>query len=140
MYFLKKKSKIKERVTNINSSSDQIVLDFLDNHFYKTGIFKEKMKMYCEFMDKYKGNQEVSDSLYFRIKDDKYRKYYNFYGTSGCRASSYEELKLYTGMMDSSKESVLYNSIYTKFKSGDRYSKKRPKTITRKHIQRTWYI
>lgn len=30
------------------------VQDFLDNKFYSTGIFKYKMKWYCEFMDKYK--------------------------------------------------------------------------------------
>ena len=109
---------------NLDPILEKEIDDFLDNHFYKTGIFKEKMRLYCEFMDKHQGSQEVSDSLYFRIKDDKYRKYYNFFGTSGCRANSYEELKLYTGMMDSSKESILYNSIYTRFKSGDRYSKK----------------
>ena len=109
---------------NLDPILEKEIDDFLNNHFYTTGIFKEKMKMYCEFMDKHQGSQEVSDSLYFRIKDDKYRKYYNFFGTSGCRANSYEELKLYTCMMDSSKESILYNSIYTRFKSGDRYSKK----------------
>ena len=115
---------ISGEVSEYKSDLEKEIDDFLDNHFYKTGIFKEKMKMYCEFMDKHQGSQEVSDSLYFRIKDDKYRKYYNFFGTSGCRANSYEELKLYTCMMDSSKESILYNSIYTRFKSGDRYSKK----------------
>ena len=77
--------------------------------------------MYCEFMDKYNGNQEVSDSLYFRIKDDKYRRYYNFYGTSGCRAKLYREDRLYLGMMNVSKESELSSIIYSKFKEGEKY-------------------
>ena len=80
--------------------------------------------MYCEFMDRHKGSQEVSDSLYFRIKDDKYRRYYNFYGTKGCRANSYEELKLYSGIMNLSKESELSSIIYSKFKVDSRYTLK----------------
>ena len=106
---------------NLGPFLEKEIDDFLDNHFYKTGIFKEKMKMYCEFMDKHQGSQEVSDSLYFRIKDDKYRKYYSFFGTSGCRANSYEELKLYTCMMNVSKESELSSIIYSKFKEGEKY-------------------
>ena len=105
------------------------IQDFLDNKFYKTGIFEIKMKLYCEFMDKYKGNKEVSDMLYFKIKDPKYRKYYNFYGTSGCRAVSYIEDKLKLGMIDTSKESELSSVIYKKFKSNNRYTLKEIKSI-----------
>ena len=76
--------------------------------------------MYCEFMDKHKGDEKVSDALYFRIKDEKYRKYYNFYGTSGCRAKLYREDRLYSGMMNVSKESELSSVIYKKFKVGDK--------------------
>ena len=114
-------NEITSNISEYRSDLEKEIDDFLDNHFYKTGIFKEKMKMYCEFMDKHKGSQEVSDSLYFRIKDDKYRKYYNFFGTSGCRANSYEELKLYTCMMNVSKESELSSIIYSKFKEGEKY-------------------
>ena len=105
---------------NLDPILEKEIDDFLDNHFYKTGIFEYKMKMYCEFMDKHNGSQGVSDSLYFRIKDDKYRRYYNFFGTSGCRASSYIESKLYSRMMNVSKESELSSIIHSKFKEGDR--------------------
>ena len=71
-------------------------------------------------MDKHQGSQEVSDSLYFRIKDDKYRRYYNFYGTSGCSSRKYQEGNLYSGMMNVSKESELSSIIHSKFKEGDR--------------------
>ena len=85
---------ISSNLSEYQSDLEKEVQDFLDNKFYKTGIFREKMKMYCEFMDKYNGNKEVSDIIYFKIKDPKYRKYYNFYGTSGCKAVSYEEKKI----------------------------------------------
>ena len=78
------------------------------------------MRMYCEFMDLHQGNKEVSDIIYFKIKDPKYRKYYNFYGTSGCRSKEFIEKYLYSGMMNVSKESELSSIIHSKFKEGDR--------------------
>ena len=114
---------------NLDPILEKEIDDFLNNHFYKTGIFEYKMKMYCEFMDKHQGSQEVSDSLYFRIKDDKYRRYYNFFGTSGCRALSYEEKKLSLGILETSKDEIISSKIYEKFKVGERYSKKDIKQI-----------
>ena len=86
-------------LSEYQSDLEKEVQDFLDNKFYSTGIFKYKMRMYCEFMDKHNGNQEVSDSLYFRIKDDRYRRYYNFYGTSGCTAKKYVKKLIEEGMI-----------------------------------------
>ena len=111
-------------ISEYQSNLEKEVQDFLDNKFYSTGIFREKMKMYCEFMDKYNGNKEVSDIIYFKIKDPKYRKYYNFYGTLGCKAVSYEEKKLKLGMLDVSKGEELSSVIYKKFKVGEKYLKK----------------
>ena len=107
-------------ISEYQSDLEKEIQDFLDNKFYSTGIFKYKMKMYCEFMDKHNGNKEVSDMIYFKIKDPKYRKYYNFYGTKGCSAVNFEEKKLLLGMIDESKESELSSVIYKKFKVGDR--------------------
>jgi hypothetical protein len=86
------------------------------------------MKMYCEFMDKYNGNKEVSDIIYYKIKDPKYRKYYNFYGTKGCRAVSYKEKSLKLGMIDISKSDELSLVIYKKFQIGKRYTLKEIKS------------
>jgi hypothetical protein len=82
-------------ISEYQSDLEKEVQDFLDTKFYSTGIFEKKMKMYCEFMDKHKGNKEISDIIYFKIKDPKYRKYYNFYGTKGCKAVSYKEKNYY---------------------------------------------
>ena len=107
-------------ISEYQSDLEKEVQDFLDTKFYSTGIFREKMKMYCEFMDKYQGNKEVSDIIYFKIKDPKYRKYYNFYGTKGCKSKGYFEDKLKLGMIDTSKSDELSSVIYKKFKIGDR--------------------
>ena len=116
-------------ISEYQSDLEKEVQDFLDNKFYKTGLFHEKMRMYCEFMDKYNGNKEVSDMIYFKIKDPKYRKYYNFYGTSGCRAVSYKEKGLKLGMIDTSKSDELSSAIHNKFKVGEKYLKKDIKPI-----------
>ena len=118
-------------ISEYQSDLEKEVQEFLDNKFYSTGLFHEKMKMYCEFMDKHNGNKEVSDIIYFKIKDPKYRKYYNFYGTSGCRAVSYIESKLKLGMINESKESELSTAIHNRFKIGDRITKKDIKQIFR---------
>ena len=116
-------------ISEYQSDLEKEVQDFLDNKFYSTGIFKYKMRMYCEFMDKHKGNKEVSDIIYFKIKDPKYRKYYNFYGTSGCSSLRYEEKNLEQGMVDTSKSEELSSAIHNKFKVGEKYLKKDIKPI-----------
>ena len=109
-------------ISEYQSDLEKEVQDFLDNKFYSTGIFKYKMKMYCEFMDKYNGNKEISDIIYYKIKDPKYRKYYNFYGTKGCSSLRYEEKNLELGMIDVSKESELFSVIYKKFQINSKYT------------------
>ena len=122
-------------ISEYQSDLEREVQDFLDNKFYSTGIFKYKMRMYCEFMDKHQGNKEVSDIIYFKIKDPRYRNFYNFYGTKGCKAVSYEEKKLEIGMIDTTSDSVLYTTIYTRFKCGERYTSKDLKEILREIYQ-----
>ena len=116
-------------ISEYQSDLEKEVQDFLDNKFYSTGIFREKMKMYCEFMDLHRGNKEVSDIIYFKIKDPKYRKYYNFYGTSGCKSKGYFEDKLKLGMIDTSNNDELSFAIHNKFKVGEKYLKKDIKPI-----------
>ena len=116
-------------ISEYQSDLEKEVQDFLDNKFYSTGIFREKMRMYCEFMDLHQGSKEVSDIIYFKIKDPKYRKYYNFYGTSGCKSVSYEGKKLEEGMINTDKFSELSSVIYNKFKTNSILTKKDIKQI-----------
>ena len=111
-------------VSEYESEEDKIVSDFLDNHFYKTGIFENKMKMYCEFCDIYKDNQDIMSSLDHKIKDSKFKGYYTFYGTSGCSARYFEEKKLISGFRDYLKGDKLETLVYTNFKTGGRYTMK----------------
>ena len=116
-------------ISEYQSDLEKEVQDFLDNKFYSTGIFKYKMRMYCEFMDLHQGNKEVSDIIYYKIKDPKYRKYYNFYGTKGCSSLRYEEKNLELGMIDVAKESELSSVVHKKFQTGERYTLKEIKLV-----------
>ena len=116
-------------ISEYQSDLEKEVQDFLDNKFYSTGIFREKMKMYCEFMDKYQGNKEVSDIIYYKIKNSDFRKYYNFYGTSGCSAKKYQKENLELGMVDISKESELSFAVYQKFQINSKYTLKEIKSV-----------
>lgn len=114
---------------NLDPTLEKELDDFLDNHFYKTNLFHEKMKMYCEFMDQHKNNPEIEEIIFHKISDDRFRKYYNFYGTSGCSARKYREGELYNGMHDKSKEDILKTAILNTFKVGERYTLKDIKSM-----------
>jgi hypothetical protein len=86
------------------------------------------MKLYCEFRDKNIGNMELEYKLHYKITsnygdDNKFENYYNFYGTSGCRAKSYIVSDLRKGISNNTKEEKLEKEIFCQFKPGDKLSK-----------------
>ena len=108
-------------ISEYRSKIEKEVNNFLLYDFNTTGIFEKRMKAYCSFMDYLGRNkEEASDIFYYKTKDSRFRKYYNFYGTSGCSAKKYQEKELEQGMINSSKESDISPIIYSKFKVGDR--------------------
>ena len=118
------------------SEQDQIVSEFLDNHFYSTGIFAEKMKMYCEFRDAYKDSPEVLAALIAKIPDQKFHQYYDYYGTKGCSSRKYKEIELYRGWKDTTKEENLRELIFRSFKVGGKYAKSEIKDILNQIYQK----
>ena len=111
-------------VGEYKDENDKIASEFLDGYFYRTGVFREKMKMYCEFCDYYKNNLEVLDILNHRIENPRFRQFYDYFGTSGCSSRGYEEKPLLEAWGNDSKEEKLIKEIYLIFKLGDRYSAK----------------
>lgn len=103
---------------------EKIAQDFLDNQFYTTGFFHERMRMYCDFMDKYSGDPEIELIIYNLVKDERFKTYYGSFGTSGCSSSKYMYKPLLNKVYDLSKEDQLRQAIYTNFKAGNRLTKK----------------
>lgn len=111
-------------VSNYESEDDKIVSDFLENKFYKNNVFKDRMKLYCQFCDLHKDNQDIMSTLDHKIKDSKFRGFYTFYGTSGCSAKNYEEKKLISGFKTDLQGDKLKALICSNFKVGGRYTMK----------------
>ena len=116
-------------LSEYKNENDQIASEFLDNNFYQTGIFREKLKMYCEFCDYYKDNPEVIDIINHRITNPRFRQFYNYFGTKGCSSKNYEEKNLLEAWGNDSKEEMLKKEICLTFKPGDRYSAKNLKQM-----------
>ena len=106
------------------SEDELIVKDFLDNHFYRTGLFHEKMKMYCEFRDKYGDNQEILVDLSHKIPDQRFRQFYEYYGTKGCSSRKYKESELLKGWKNATQEDQLKILVESVFKLGSRWALK----------------
>ena len=123
-------------VGEYKNENDQIASDFLDNHFYQTGFFHEKLKMYCEFCDTYKDNLEIMDILDHRIENPRFKQFYDYFGTKECKSKRYQELPLLASWGNDSKEDKFAKEIYLTFKPGDRYSLKDLKEMVREIYQR----
>ena len=110
-------------VSEYRSKLEKEVQDFLLYDFNTTGIFEKKMKAYCEFMDYLgKNKDEASDIFYYITKDSRFRKYYNFYGTKGCKALKCQEKSLEQGMINESKDDELSSVVHKRFQVNSRYT------------------
>ena len=116
-------------ISEYRSKFEKEIDDFLLYDFSTVNTFEKKMKSYCEFIDYMKGSKEVMDIVYYRTKDPRFQKYYNFYGTKGCKAKEFREKNLEQGMIDISKSDELFSAIHNKFKVGEKYLKKDIKPI-----------
>ena len=118
-------------VSEYRDENELILKNFLDNQFYATYNFSLKLKFYCEFRDKYKDNPVIMEGLLHRVTNPKIHQFYNYFGTSGCRARHYRENELDKIWRDSTRSDKLAFEIYSTFKEGDRYSKADIKEILR---------
>ena len=116
-------------ISEYRSKFEKEIDDFLLYDFSTINTVEKKMKIYCEFIDYMKGSKEVMDIVYYRTKDPRFKKNYNFYGTKGCKAKEFREKNLEQGMIDISKSDELFSAIHNKFKVGEKYLKKDIKPI-----------
>lgn len=99
-----------------------IIEEFKDN-FFVNNNFSDRLKLYCHYRDLYENDRFVIDSLNILIEDPDFQKFYEFYGTKGCKAKKYRRLYLESGLIDLMKEDVLSDRIYSAFKENTSYSK-----------------
>lgn len=111
---------------------DKIISDFLDNHFYTTGLFEKKLEMYCEFMDKYGESEYIHSVLLHKIEDQSFRLFYEFYGTSGCRSRKFRFKDIDRDWKNEILKDKLSVLVYQEFFVGERIYKKDAKNRLQK--------
>ena len=124
------------------NSVDSKVNNFLDTFYSSSGNFRVRMKMYCEFRDKNKGNKEIEELLHYKIKIGNYEEYYNFFSTDKIKSKSYEEKLLKQELLNFLKSSPLSEAIYSTFNIKTRYTLKEIKEKLREiyttlHLSKT---
>ena len=103
---------------------DKILSDFLTIEFFSTGIFAQKLKVFCDFMDKYRDNEYIMKTIQIKISDPKYLSYYNFFGTKICKSKKYCEETLKHMLSDAIDQDSLRSRIISEFMLGGKYTRK----------------
>lgn len=110
----------------VNSEANdekEAILGEFKREFLEDRNFQRRMKLYCEFMDQYKSDPYIVNSISYWI-DPCIDAYYNFFGTEGCRAVSYREFLLKDRINDFMKTDKMRDAVYETFQVGQKYSSK----------------
>lgn len=113
-----------------DNNQDNVPEDF-KMIFEETMIFTEKLKIYCEYLDSISGDLRLTNMIKFYVKDPDYQKFYEFYGTSGCKAKKFRRSDLEEGMRSNINSMLIADSLFNLFVVGERYSTKYIKELLR---------
>ena len=91
---LQLETKLKYLSNWIPSGDYKIVFQNFIHEFEETNRFSEKLQIYCEYLDYYKDIKTVFDNIRLFVKEPEYQKYYDFYGTQGCKARKFRKKKI----------------------------------------------
>ena len=100
----------------IYQPSNLELTDEFSKLFYSTNVFRDKMKLVCEWLDS--GN-ELPETI-----SPRFLNYYNFLGTDTYRALSYQEDNLITRIKNYLLKDTLLVELTKEFNIGDRIPKK----------------
>ena len=119
---LQLETKLKYLSNWIPSGNYEIAFQNFIHEFEETNRFSEKLQIYCEYLDYYKDIKTVFDNIRIFVKEPEYQKYYDFYGTQGCKAKKFRKKDLEQGFTDNIKNDE--NNIVNIFNIGASYTKK----------------
>ena len=104
------------------SGDYEIALQNFIHEFEGTNRFSEKLRIYCEYLDYYKDIMIVFDNIRLFVKEPEYQKYYDFYGTPGCKSKKFRKKDLEKGFVDNIRDD--FDIIVAEFNVGASYTKK----------------
>ena len=119
---LQLETKLKYLSNWIPSGDYEIILQNFIYEFEETNRFSEKLQIYCEYLDYYKDIKIVFDNIRTFVKEPEYQKYYDFYGTSGCKAKEFRRKDLEKDFINNMKNDS--ELIYKEFNIGEMYTSK----------------
>ena len=119
---LQLETKIKYLSNWIPSGNYEIAVQNFIHEFEGTNKFPEKLQIYCEYLDYYKDIKAVFDNIRLFVREPEYQKYYDFYGTSGCKAKKFRRKDLEKDFINSMKNDS--ELIYKEFNIGGIYTSK----------------
>lgn len=99
-------------------------LRFFKKDFKEAVNFTDKLRVYCQYLDHFNDYPEIISLIQFSVKDPDYQKFYDFYGTKGCKAKLFQRGELERGMKDTLNLEVNKNQVYSLFEVGKRYTLK----------------
>ena len=101
-------------------------LEFIDFKikFDRLKFFTEKLKLFCEFMDVYREVEYLVNLVSIYVSNPDFQKFYDFYGTKGCKARLFQRGELERGMKDTLNLEINKTQIYNSFEIGKRYTLK----------------
>lgn len=93
--------------------------------FNKLSFFKDRLKLYCEYMDKNLEESRLVSSYISDNFEDRFDVYYSYYGSKGCSAREYLRKNLEEGLKSTINKHNLEDSVLEKyFEVGKFYSNK----------------
>ena len=93
--------------------------------FTKLSFFKDRLKLYCEYMDKNLEESRLVSSYVSDNFEDRFDVYYSYYGSKGCSAREYLRKNLEEGLKSTINKHNLEDFVLEKyFEVGKFYSNK----------------
>lgn len=111
-------------ITNNSEKADNEVVANFYQIFNRLSLYQDKLKYYCDFMDKGYSPRIVLQ-INTKLDDPTYEKYYGIFGSAGCRARQYIKIRLEEDVRNISKinQDEYINALKGTFVVGQSYSK-----------------
>jgi hypothetical protein len=107
----------------IIGEEERLANDFLQYEFFSTGVFPQKMRAFCEFMDTNKEKSHAIEII-LRKTEPKFNNFYSLIGTSGCKALKFRESALENRLNLVASSDRLRREVMKSFEIGERYTRK----------------
>ena len=105
------------------SCGHEIIDEFM-NKFNKDENFARKLKLYCEFRDRYDKEEDKLTALSDIVLDFRFNTYYTLFGTQGCKAKRFRDDLLKPEFLDNIYLDELSKEVFKIFEPGKKYNKK----------------